>query len=133
MSVLLAADQVELYPPGTATDEHGWALPGDGPTWRGLGNLQADAGTSDPTAADRGGRRAAGGGAGPFAPAAVPKATLYLPPDADVHDGGSAIIRGQGWVLSEARLIADPTFPSGGLTCWVVTLTGWPAAVPSGF
>ena len=63
MSLLLATDQVALYPPGKA-DPHGWVEPGGPrPYWSGAGNLQLVAGASDPAAA-------AGGGHGPQDPAA---------------------------------------------------------------
>lgn len=123
MTVLLAADAVELYPPldGQA-DAHGWAEPGTTPAWSGLGSLQLSPGTSDPHAADR-------GGAGPFGPAAVSDGALYLPPEAPVTEGCVALIRGRMFALSHVRLILDPTDPAGGLTCWAAAASdtgGWP-------
>lgn len=117
MTVLLAPDAVELYPPD-GTDAHGWALPGTVAAWAGKGNLQLSPGTSDPRAADA-------GGAGPHGPAAVPDGTLYLPQDAPVTEGCGALVRGQVWVLSHVRLIADPTYPAGGLTCWAAAASAW--------
>lgn len=117
MTVLLAPDAVELYPPGGA-DSHGWALPGTTPSWAGMGNLQLAPGTSSPLAAGA-------GGAGPHGPAAVPDGTLYLPQEAPVTEGCGALVRGQVWVLSHVRLIPDPTWPDGGLTCWAAEASGW--------
>jgi hypothetical protein len=131
VTVLLATDTVQLYPPGTATDEHGWSLPGGPATWTGPGNLQLSPGVSNPRADDRGGRKLPGGGSGPFGPAVIEQGTLYLPPDADAHDGGTAIIRGAGWVLSNVRLVVDPS--GGSASCLAAEVSGWPAAVPSGF
>lgn len=132
MTVLLPTDTVELYPPGTATDEHGWSLPTSGATWTGPGSLQLDPGVSNPRADDRGGRKLPGGGSGPFGPAVIEHGTLYLPADADAHDGGTAIIRGEGWVLSNVRLVVDPADGSSA-SCLTAEVSGWPAAVPSGF
>lgn len=121
MTVLLAPDPVALYPAAGA-DEHGWALPGTDPAWSGSGNLQLALGRSDPRAAD-------GGGHGPHQPAAVPEGTLYLPPEAPVVEGIVAVVRGRAFVLSSVRLIPDPTYPTGGLTCWACLAsdsTQWP-------
>jgi hypothetical protein len=123
VSVLLAPDTVELYPPGPAEDSHGWALPtGDQlPTWSGPGSLQLAAGPSDPQAAQ-------GGGAGPFDPAAADAGSLYLPPDAvGATEGALAVVRGRAYALSQVRLVTDPT--GGPLSCVVATvsgLDGWP-------
>jgi hypothetical protein len=121
VTLLLAPDQVELYPPSGA-DAHGWALPGTAPSWSGTGNLQLSPGISDPHAADR-------GGAGPHGPAAVDDGTLYLPAEAPVTEGCGALIRGRMFALSNVRLIPDPTYPAGGLTCWAARASdtgGWP-------
>ena len=118
MTVLLAADEVELYP-ANGPDTHGWTLPGTAPSWTGTGNLQLGAGLSDPRAADRGGH-------GPFAPATAPTGVLFLPADAEPAEGMAARIRGQVWVLSQVRLQADPTDLAGYLTCWAATVTEAP-------
>jgi len=121
VSLLLAPDVVALYP-GGGSDSHGWALPDNAaPVWEGPGNLQPVPGRSDAGAAD-------GGGHGPYDPAHGAAAVIYLPPDAPVADGIAAVVRGQGWVLSQARLIEDPAGMD--LTCWVATATGvdtWPS------
>ena len=122
MTLLLAPDQVELYPSG-GTDSHGWKLPGTTLAWSGLGNLQLTPGRSDPRAAD-------GGGHGPSGPAVTEDGALYLPSEAPVTEGCGALIRGRMFLLSQVRLVPDPTFPQGGLTCWSATasgLSGWPA------
>ena len=120
--VLLAADAVELYPASDTTDGHGWVLPGTVPAWSGLGSLQLAPGSSDPRAAD-------GGGHGPFSPAAVGSGSLYLPLDAGAAEGMAAIIRGDAYILSQVRLVVDPT--GGGIDCLVATVSGtatWSAA-----
>lgn len=120
MSILLAIDLVELYPPG-AVDAHGWREQGADPSWTGTGNLQLGPGRSDPRASD-------GGGAGPSAPASAQGGVLYLPPEAPVTEGCGALVRGNLFLLSSVRLVADPT---GGesLTCWAATASStstWP-------
>jgi hypothetical protein len=114
MSLLLAADEVALYPPGKS-DAHGWVEPGDRPYWCGTGNLQLIAGASDPRATD-------GGGHGPSSPAAAEQGTLYLPPGSCASEGSSALIRGQWWALSQVRLVPDPV--GSGLDCMAATATG---------
>lgn len=120
--VLLAPDEVALYEPA-GLDPHGWRLPGDEPAWQGRGNLQLGPGISDP-------RAGPGGGRGPFGPARDQAGTLYLPvmDGLEIEDGQVAVIRGRVYVLSQARLVVDP---SGWLpiSCWVATVTGtdrWP-------
>jgi hypothetical protein len=113
VTVLLAADAVELYQPG-ALDGHGWRDPGDDgarPVWRGMGSLQLVAGISDARAAE-------GGGRGPHQPARTETGNLFLPLGSDPADGMTARVRGQSFVLSQVRLIQDPTVPGGGITCW---------------
>jgi hypothetical protein len=123
VTVLLAADHVDLYPPDAAEDSHGWALPDlAAPFWTGLGNLQLAAGRSDPAAGY-------GGGAGPFDPAQTASGELYLPPDAAAYDGAVAVVAGQGFVLSQVRLVADPLNPGAGASCLAASvsgLAGWP-------
>jgi hypothetical protein len=114
VSLLLAADQVALYPPGEA-DPHGWVEPGAAPYWCGAGNLQLAAGASDPAAAG-------GGGHGPQDPAAAQGGTLFLPPCTGVAEGSTALIRGQWWALSQVREVTDPT--GSGLDCVAATATG---------
>jgi hypothetical protein len=120
--LLLGADDVTLFKPDAA-DGHGWALPGTAPAWSGKGNLQLDAGRSDPEAA-------AGGGRGPYAPGASMTGQLFLPPDAEPAEGMAALVNGQPWALSQVRAIADPVEGHGsGIACWVATATGtagWP-------
>jgi hypothetical protein len=111
VSLLLAPDCVQLFAPDAA-DAHGWVLPGADPVWHGPGNLQALAGGSDPQAA-------AGGGHGPYDPAAAPAAVLYLPGDALVADGDVAEVGGRAWVLSQVRYVADPL--GNGIGCWVAS------------
>ena len=111
--LLLAADPVTLYPPGTP-DERGWTAPGTTAAWTGTGNLQLSAGSSDPRAAE-------GGGTGMFGPARLESGALFLPPDAQPADGMTAEIRGRRWVLTNARLVADPV--AAGLDCWVAVAT----------
>jgi len=113
MSLLLAADAVTLYPPGSP-DERGWTGPGTAAAWSGTGNLQLGPGGSDPRASE-------GGGTGVFGPARLEQGELFLPPDADPEDGMSADVRGRRWVLSNARLVPDPV--GAGLDCWQVTAT----------
>jgi hypothetical protein len=122
VTVLLAADAVELYPPDPAADDaHGWvAQPGAAPSWSGMGSLQLGPGTSDPRAADR-------GGAGPFAPAAVEIGSLFLPVDAAPAEGTVAVVRGRPFALANVRLVVDPT--GGGIDCYVAAASGlsrWP-------
>lgn len=116
--LLLAADEVELYPPAETADAHGWQLPGDDAeaAWCGTGNLQLNPGASDPMAAD-------GGGRGPHAPAAVPSGVLFLPPGAPAGDGWCARVRGRLWVLSQVRELPDPAVPGGGIGCVAATAT----------
>lgn len=124
MTVLLAADTVDLYPASAGNDAHGWADPGGAPpAWSGLGSLQLGAGASDARAADA-------GGAGPFDPAKVAAGVLYLPPESGAADGMVAVIRGATYVLAQVRLVADPI--GAGLDCLVATATGtatWPGGV----
>ena len=112
MSLLLAPDQVDLYPPGTA-DERGWTRPGTTAAWSGQGNLQLAAGQSDP-------RSEVGGGTGMFGPARLESGALFLPPDAQPADGMTAQVRGHRWVLTNTRLVIDPV--GGGLDCWVASI-----------
>jgi hypothetical protein len=119
VSLLLAADAVELYPPD-GTDPHGLAEPGTERAWAGVGNLQLSAGTTDPRAAD-------GGGRGPFDPAVKPGGLLFLPLDASPRDGWVAKVRGRCWALSQVRAVMDPA--GGGLDCWMATVADagrWP-------
>jgi hypothetical protein len=114
--LLLAQDTASLYPPSAAADEHGWALPGPDAYWTGPCNLQLASGLSDPNAAQ-------GGGHGPYAPHAAQAGTLYLPPDCPLAEGSAAQVRGGWFVVSQARLITDPTgSPGGGASCWVATV-----------
>jgi hypothetical protein len=113
MGLLLAADAVTLYPPGTP-DERGWTGPGTAQAWSGTGNLQLAPGASDPRAAE-------GGGTGPFGPARLNIGELYLPPDAAPADGMTADVRGSRWVLSLVRLMPDPA--GTGLDCFQATVT----------
>jgi hypothetical protein len=116
VSVMLASDRVALYPPGDL-DAHGWREPPDDtrPAWSGMGSLQLTAGLSDP-------RAAGGGGRGPHDPAAAGAGLLYLPPAAEPREGWTAVVRGEPYVLSQVRFVADPTGP--GLACWAATVTG---------
>lgn len=117
--LLLAADQVELYPPGEP-DAHGWVLPGTDRYWAGSGNLQLQPGLSDPRAADRGGH-------GPYDPAAVQAGVLYLPPPVPLVEGSLAVVEGRGaFVLSQIRIMPDPADPGGGIACWAATATAVP-------
>jgi hypothetical protein len=119
VTVLLATDQVALYPPSSVSDEHGWELPPEArPAWSGVGNLQLSPGPSDPRATE-------GGGAGPFRPRAANAGNLYLPPEAEPQEGMAAVIRGQVWVLSQVRYIKDPEL-GGYLDCWASTATEAP-------
>jgi hypothetical protein len=128
---MLGTDTVALYPPNAASDDHGWALPGGAvPYWTGPGNLQLTPGPSDPRAAD-------GGGYGPYNPAAALQGQLYLPPDCPLQEGSAAVIRGEVFAVSRARLVTDPTAPPGsGASCWVAAVAGtvsWqPVAAPLG-
>lgn len=115
MTLLLAADTAELYPPGEL-DAHGWREPGQTPEWSGPANLQLQAGRSDPRAAE-------GGGHGPHDPARDHVAYLYLPADAPVKDGITAWVRNEYYVLSETRQVTDPLAIGGPLTCWVALAT----------
>ena len=111
VTVLLAADQVALFPPGTRADAHGWALePEDPPAWRGRGNLQLGAGLSDPAARERGGH-------GPFAPSATQAGIVFLPPDAEPAEGGVIVVRGQAFTLSQVRYLRDPRDHGGFMDC----------------
>jgi hypothetical protein len=117
-ALLLATDQVELYPPAAGPDAHGWEQPGTGPYWSGTGNLQEQPAYSDP-------RMNGGGGQGPYAPHHADTSRLYLPPGAQPLEGSAALIRGRWWVLSQVRVVTDPTQPAGGgITCWTATATG---------
>jgi hypothetical protein len=114
VTLLLALDQVELYPAGEL-DAHGWRQPGTVPVWAGLGNLQQQPGHSDPQAT-------AGGGHGPHDPRRDRVGVLYLPADAPLVDGITAEVNGQPWALSQTRIVRDPT--GGPLDCWAATATG---------
>lgn len=121
MTMLLAADVVELYPAGEV-DGHGWRLPGEGhpPSWCGLGNLQLITADSDP-------RAAGGGGRGPHAPHSADLGNLYLPVDAGPVNGMAALVRGQVYLLSQVRQVADPVLGAGaGISCWAATVTAAP-------
>jgi hypothetical protein len=114
--LLLGTDTVSLYPPAASADDHGWAQPGPDAYWTGAGNLQLAAGPSDPRAAE-------GGGHGPYAPHAALAGSLFLPPDCPLAEGSAALVRGAWFVVSQARLVADPTVPTGdGAACWVATV-----------
>jgi hypothetical protein len=122
--LLLAPDQVTLYPASQAADGHGWALPDGTLFWTGQGSLQASPGRSDAAAGGAGGH-------GPYAPALVPLATLYLPPEAGpVTDGMVAQVGGKAYALSQVRWVSDPVNPDvAGLGCWVAQCEGtdqWP-------
>jgi hypothetical protein len=115
--LLLATDWVELYPPAAGADAHGWEQPGAEPYWAGTGNLQEQPGFSDP-------RMNGGGGQGPYAPHQAQTSRLYLPPGAAPVEGSAALLRGRWWVLSQVRLVPDPTAPTtGGISCWTATAT----------
>jgi hypothetical protein len=118
VTLLLAPDLVALYEPGDP-DTHGWVTADDlAPSvWEGPGNLQAQAGRSSGTAD-------AAGGHGPWDPNRSEAATLFLPTDAPVRDGLRAVIRGRSYALSQSRLIEDPTDPTAGIACWMITATG---------
>lgn len=120
MSLLLAADEVALYP-AAPEDSHGWALPGlDPPAWTGTGNFQAQPGRADVRAAD-------GGGHGPYDPRAGSVGVLLLPPDAPLADGMTAVVRGVTYALSQSRAVLDPV--GGGLDCQAATassVSDWP-------
>jgi hypothetical protein len=116
MSLMLAVDPVELYPPG-GLDAHGQREPGVVPSWIGEGNLQLFPGPSDP-------RGAGGGGRGAYQPAADEAGNLYLPPEAAVTEGMAALIRGRMYVLSRVRQVVDPIGVGAGLGCWTATVTG---------
>jgi hypothetical protein len=118
MSVLLAADQVELYLPGDL-DAHGWreANPDARPYWSGLGNLQLGPGPTDP-------RAAGGGGRGPSEPRTTDTGVLFLPAAAEPVEGSSARIRGRVFTLAQVHLVADPT--GGTLDCFQATVTEAP-------
>ncbi len=125
MSLLLAADDVVLYPPSTDMDEHGWRLPDEATSyWTGVGNLQLGPGLSNPLAAS-------GGGRGPYGPARDDVGNLFLPSDVALLEGSTAVVRGRSYVLSQVRLVADPAEGlEGPLTCWTATATSvdsWPA------
>lgn len=119
-ALLLATDYVELYLPGEL-DAHGWRTADPdappAPYWSGTGNLQEQPGFSDP-------RLNGGGGHGPYEPHRAAISRLYLPPGAQPVEGSAALIRGGYWVLSQVRLVPDPTAPTtGGISCWTATAT----------
>ena len=116
MSLILAPETVELYPAGDL-DASGWREPDAVAGWCGPGNLQLNAGLSDP-------RASGGGGRGPHQPAAAGSGLVYLPPDAEPVEGMTAVVRGEAYVLSQVRLMVDPNDPAGFLSCWVATVTG---------
>jgi len=119
--LLLATDDVALFPPGTL-DDHGWREPGRAPAWAGTGNLQLAPGVSNPQANQ-------GGGHGPFGPARDLAGTLYLPPDASVDDGWVARVRDRVFAVSQVRLVKDPFDPAEGISCVAMTVTSvdtWP-------
>jgi hypothetical protein len=121
MTMLLAADQLTLYPSGSQADGHGWALPDSTPVWQGIGNLQLDPGYSDARATES-------GGSGPYQPAHRPSGQLFLPTDAPLVDGVTVQVRGERYVCSLSRTVMDPT--GGALSCQVATVSmvgGWPA------
>jgi len=121
--VLLAPDDVTLYPPGTEPDGHGWAQPSTEPFWTGRGSLQLQPGISDPLASGS-------GGAGPFDPARTDEGALYLPPGVEVRDGCRALVRGRMFVLSNTRLVRDPT-GTGMADCYAAAVSAtdtWPGA-----
>lgn len=117
MTVLLATDDLELYPAGAA-DEHGWVDTGAAAIWAGRGSLQIVAADTGPGADD-------GGGHGPFDPASTPNGLVYLPADAPARDGSALEARGERWVLSQVRYVADPA--GLGLDCLVAAVNRWPA------
>ena len=127
MTVLLAEDEVVLYPPSVDVDEHGWRLPDEAPYWSGIGNLQLNPGISNPLAAG-------GGGRGPYGPARDNVGSLFLPPEVPLLEGSSAMIRDRVYVLSQVRIVADPVMGlDGPMTCWAATATSndtWPYASP---
>jgi hypothetical protein len=120
--LLLAPDTAALFRPGVL-DPHGWRRAGEGPQpyYDGPANLQLQPGVSDP-------RAAAGGGHGPHGPARDLTGNLFLPADdAEPLEGSSAVIRGRVFVLSQVRLVADPT--DSGLDCYTATVVStdtWP-------
>jgi hypothetical protein len=120
--LLLGADDVMLWEPSPGDDTYGWAAEDAAgiPAWQGIGNLQLTGGTSDPRAAQ-------GGGRGPFAPAQSETGQLFLPLDAPVTEGITADVRGVTYVLSQTHMVADPL--GGNLGCWAATVTEvttWP-------
>jgi hypothetical protein len=127
--LLLGSDTVSLYAPAADADAHGWALPAADPYWTGPGCLQLSPGASDPRANE-------GGGRGPYSPHQTPAGQLFLPPDCPLAEGSAAQARGAWWVVSQARLVADPTAPPGeGISCWAATVTAsaqWEAASDGG-
>jgi hypothetical protein len=121
MALLLARDDVTLYPAAAPGDDHGWAAPGTDPAWAGTGNFQARPGRSATLAADAGGH-------GPYDPLAGSAGVLYLPPDAPVEDGMVAELRGARYALSQCYRVPDP-IAGGALDCWAAIATGldgWP-------
>ena len=115
MSLLLAPVQVTLYDPPAGADKHGWATAPSAQVWQGNGNLQRMPGRADALASWAGGH-------GPFSPAHSDLATLYLPPDAPLHDGMMASVGGKNWALSQTRLVADPR-GTGEMDCLTATAT----------
>jgi hypothetical protein len=110
VSVLLACDQVTVWGPDTADDEHGWAEPTEPvQVWAGLGNVQesavsrTDQGASEP------------GGGGPYDPVSLNSAVAYLPTDCGVAPGMLVDAHAQQWLVEAVRLVTDPT--GGGLGC----------------
>jgi hypothetical protein len=119
--LLLAPDTVDLHAPSTTQDNCGWAEPDPGGVvWTGLGNLQLDAGTSDP-------RQHTAGGSGPYDPACGLSGQLFLPTDAPIAEGVTVECRGHQFIASQVRTVVDPA--GSGLDCIMSTVTGveqWP-------
>lgn len=118
MSVLLATDRLELYPPAGA-DDHGWALGGSEPVWSGRGALQLGAGSTAVGAN-------LAGGHGPHDPLSSPVGAVYLPADAPAADGMVLSARGARYTLGSTRLVTDPA--GAGAECITAALVGYDPA-----
>lgn len=120
MAVMLATDELELWPAGD-DDAHGWTVDGARPTWTGRGSLQLNPGL---VAVDA----MVGGGSGPNSPAGAKLGRVILPPDAPAVDGMGLGARGRRYVLSQVYNVADPA--GAGLEVVVATVSEvnrWPA------
>lgn len=120
MAVMLATDELELWPAGD-DDAHGWTAAGARPAWTGRGSLQLTPGLVDVGASVR-------GGSGPNNPAGAELGRVILPPDAPAVDGMGLEARGRRYVLSQVYNVADPA--GAGLDVVVATVSEvsrWPA------